>query len=207
AIPKIAQMCPKTCGLCKTREIFGSPGMRPQNSLGSEGPNLSPVNFPSESSCECGIANEQPRKKRYTNRIVGGKEALKNRYPWMVLIMMKRFGMVNQCGGSLINTRYVLTAGHCTYSELCTYPFSEKDLTATVADHNIHSINDDIRGVTETLNVIKIIRHEDYCLEPESPTSFNHDIALLLLEKDLDLTPREVGIICLPDKASSTYEG
>lgn len=54
---------------------------------------------------ECGQMSEG-----IGTRIVGGLEATENSYPWVVGILMK-----NQfhCGGSLINDRYVLTAGHC----------------------------------------------------------------------------------------------
>lgn len=44
-------------------------------------------------------------------RIIGGKEVTDvNQYPWMALLEKNgRF----TCGGSLINSKYVLTAGHC----------------------------------------------------------------------------------------------
>ena len=42
------------------------------------------------------------------DRIVGG-HAAKNPMPWMVLINIKG----SQCGGTLINNEFVLTAAHC----------------------------------------------------------------------------------------------
>jgi len=53
----------------------------------------------------CGLTNKY-------NRIVGGVETLVNQYPWMVLLM---YNDHFYCGGSIINSRYVLTAAHCTY--------------------------------------------------------------------------------------------
>jgi len=43
-----------------------------------------------------------------TTRIVGGEEA-KKPIPWMVVLLLNK----EVCGGSLINSRYILTAAHC----------------------------------------------------------------------------------------------
>ena len=50
-------------------------------------------------------------------RIVGGKVAERNEFPWMALLAYS-FGVSNEkkvflCAGSLINERYILTAAHC----------------------------------------------------------------------------------------------
>lgn len=45
-----------------------------------------------------------------SNRIVGGKITIPHLFPWVVAILNKRN---LHCGGTLINNRYVLTAGHC----------------------------------------------------------------------------------------------
>lgn len=54
---------------------------------------------------ECGIINEK-------RRIVGGKPTEVNEFPWLALI--RRDKMIH-CSGSIINDRYILTAGHCVY--------------------------------------------------------------------------------------------
>jgi len=47
-------------------------------------------------------------------RITGGKEAEENEFPWAVLLKISKNGRnTMRCGGSLINDRYVLSAGHC----------------------------------------------------------------------------------------------
>lgn len=43
--------------------------------------------------------------KENAARIVGGTEAVENEFPWMVYL--------GDCGGSLINSRWVLSAAHC----------------------------------------------------------------------------------------------
>lgn len=57
---------------------------------------------------ECG-----QRKPVRNGKIVGGADAEKAEFPWLVSIT-RRGG--HFCGGTLISNRFVLTAGHC----LCT---------------------------------------------------------------------------------------
>ena len=49
-------------------------------------------------------------------RIVGGMEADKWEFPWLVSLQLKENG-VNEhyCGGSIISDNYILTAAHCVY--------------------------------------------------------------------------------------------
>ena len=64
--------------------------------------------------CRSKFVNKEKKKKKNKKmkddgeRIVGG-HAAKNPMPWMVLINIKG----SQCGGTLINNEFVLTAAHC----------------------------------------------------------------------------------------------
>lgn len=59
---------------------------------------------------------------RLQNRIVGGSSAVKMQFPYQVSL---RFKITDKhfCGGSIINSQYVLSAGHCLI-----HPESDKDL-------------------------------------------------------------------------------
>lgn len=46
-----------------------------------------------------------------TSRIVGGYEADIRDFPWQVSISYKN---KHNCGGSILNEYYILTAAHCT---------------------------------------------------------------------------------------------
>ena len=52
------------------------------------------------------------------SNIVGGRKAKIGEYPWMALLGYNPASIAGNeifyvCGGSLINKKYVLTAGHC----------------------------------------------------------------------------------------------
>ncbi|CAL4118785.1 unnamed protein product [Meganyctiphanes norvegica] len=141
-------------------------------------------------------------------RIVGGVESLKHKYPWQVYIQIYlAVGGVARCGGSIINDRYVITAGHCTYKgdKPCTTEVEPEEVTVTVAEHNINSINDDIKGVTDRIDVIRIIRHPKYC---HSNVEMDNDIALLRLAEVLALDDiPEIGYVCLPGSPFDNFSG
>ena len=68
-----------------------------------------------EEHCICGLAKRKKFAKtsETENRIVGGKEAEVNEYPWMVNLIMEISIIKFTCGGSLISDSWILTAAHC----------------------------------------------------------------------------------------------
>ena len=71
-----------------------------------------------EEHCICGLAKRRNfgKTSETENRIVGGKEAEVNEYPWMVKIISPPIPPYNNpftCGGSLISDSWILTAAHC----------------------------------------------------------------------------------------------
>ena len=58
------------------------------------------IQIPSEETCDCGV-------RKYATagvRIIGGKEAVVNEFPWAALLQIGKNGQF-ECGGSLINDR------------------------------------------------------------------------------------------------------
>nr|BAM29297.1 serine protease like protein [Gryllus bimaculatus] len=113
-------------------------------------------------SCECGLTSDG-----IADRIVGGTIVSPHLYPWMVAILN---GGKMHCGGSLINDRYVLTAGHCLNWA------RKEDLTVVLGLHDRIAMND---GTEKILTVDQMIVHEafgsDYLHDTE-------DIALIRLK-------------------------
>ncbi|KAF5299446.1 hypothetical protein FQR65_LT01026 [Abscondita terminalis] len=132
--------------------------------------------------CTCGITYQH-------NRIVGGVETQVNEYPWMVVLMNNnRF----YCGASVINTKYLLSAGHCVNG------VTKEKLLAVFLDHDRSTSTE-----TQTFfrRIIRIIKHGAYGIG----ASYNNDIALLQVEYPLSFE----GIlkpVCLPTIGKS-YSG
>ncbi|XP_023949934.1 venom protease [Bicyclus anynana] len=113
--------------------------------------------------------------------IVGGENANQGEFPHMVALGWEDVvgNHVFNCGGSLISSRFVLTAGHCTETpnKLLRDP---KPQIVRLGDQNL---NPNVRDNASPVDIpIKTIhKHPGY----ESPVKYN-DIALLELNADVD---------------------
>jgi hypothetical protein len=129
--------------------------------------------------CTCGLT--------YKNkRIVGGVETLINQYPWMTaLTYNNRF----YCGASVINNKYLITAAHCVNG------FAKERLSAVFLDHDRSNY---FETQIFTRSISKIFRHRYY----GSGGTYNNDIALLKLDKELPITGL-LKPVCLPPTGKS----
>ncbi|KAE8604440.1 hypothetical protein XENTR_v10014714 [Xenopus tropicalis] len=112
-------------------------------------------------------------------RIVGGMRCELGQCPWQVLIRNNRgFGF---CGGSLISSRWVLSAAHCFESQIPHH--------VTIGDYDTYRRDMDEQKIA----VLQVFSHPNYLAE-----FYDHDIALLFLR-----SPAMFGEysrpICLPN--------
>ncbi|UJR25226.1 hypothetical protein I4U23_006578 [Adineta vaga] len=112
-------------------------------------------------------------------RIVGGVEAIPHSWPWIVSLRIRD----HFCGGTLIDSRHVLTAAHCLIGA---YPNS---LRVVAGLHERLNTN---TGRTQNIGVARIFIHEQYNSRTQA-----HDIAIIRLCQPVQLNSY-VNLICLP---------
>jgi len=68
------------------------------------------VNLPS-----CGISTfDHNQAEVGSSRIIGGRIAEKNEFPWQVSLQLMESGVKTHiCGGSIISDSWIITAAHC----------------------------------------------------------------------------------------------
>ncbi|KAL0100204.1 hypothetical protein PUN28_019554 [Cardiocondyla obscurior] len=142
-----------------------------------------------------------------TQRVMGGNSTGIFQYPWMALIAYDT-GRPNpefRCGGSIISSRYILTAAHCVTS----LPGGLSLIGVRVGDHDIDKERDcetDLNGLEilcaekyQDFGVDSVIFHPEY-----TRTKLQNDIALIRLNSTIDFRPRNVKPICLPFGSAAT---
>ncbi|KAL7295906.1 hypothetical protein TKK_0010947 [Trichogramma kaykai] len=133
---------------------------------------------------DCGVRNAG----KY--RVVGGEESLPGRWPWMAAIFLHGSKRTEfWCGGSLISSRHILTAAHCTRDSR-QRPFLARQFTVRLGDIDLE--RNDEPSSPETYLVKEIQAHSKF-----SRVGFYNDIAILELDRPVRRTPYVIPI-CLP---------
>lgn len=116
------------------------------------------------------------------SRILGGRETLPNKYPWMVSLRLFRNQNLYDhfCAGVLISNTVVMTAAHCVAKQ------TESELLAVLGLYYRQDISE--YATNNTYSISKIILHEN---------STENDIALLILSKHVNIGAN-IKPICLP---------
>ncbi|XP_059610427.1 CLIP domain-containing serine protease B9-like [Phlebotomus argentipes] len=146
---------------------------------------------------ECGV---EPA----STRIIGGSETKLTEYPWLALLEYERRdgSWTAECGGFLINRRYVVTAAHCILGDkvdkvgrLINIRIGEynveTDPDCIVDEFGDQNCNDPVLN----LAVEEITTHENYLRD--NPSNNQNDIALVRLSGNVEYSNSR-SPICLP---------
>jgi secreted trypsin-like serine protease len=106
---------------------------------------------------------------RLSPKIVGGRPAPPNKYPWMAALFFRDCSpsVCQFCGGALVRKNWVLTAAHCAAAVGDNTPI-DVFLGAT-----------QLSGQGERIRVAELIVHEEF-----DPGTLDNDLALLRLESN-----------------------
>merc|ERR1712088_170932 len=147
----------------------------PGTGTGSGAPG--PVATAPQGTCQCGVKGDA------SGRIVGGETTQAHEYPWQVGLVTRN-GRTPFCGGTLISSTHVLTAAHCTGSDV------DGMYKVLLGEHNI--------GDEEynRVDVAEILDHPDY-----NSDTLDNDFAILRLATPVNFT-NKVSPACLPADVS-----
>ncbi|KAG8038938.1 hypothetical protein G9C98_003245 [Cotesia typhae] len=116
----------------------------------------------------CGVASPISRMPK----VVGGENALPREFPWLVSITRKGG---HYCGGSIINSKFILTAAHCLCSGIDSIP--ARQFRVTLGEYNLRE-PEIPAAIIE--NVRRVIVHPEHTCG-----QYVNDIAILELESPI----------------------
>ncbi|KAG8200315.1 hypothetical protein JTE90_028499 [Oedothorax gibbosus] len=124
----------------------------------------------------------------YSLFIAGGTESNPNQWPWMAAIFQRLTNARPNkflCGGSLINTRYILTAAHCCVSGATAAPLPASALLVRLGSNAVHD--------GDSFSISKVKVHSNFSFSGQY-----NDIAMLRLTTRLASYSDRIAPVCLP---------
>ncbi|XP_062055929.1 serine protease 44-like [Lepus europaeus] len=121
-----------------------------------------------------------------TMKIVGGAPAPERRWPWQVSLQVHDHHI---CGGSLITSRFILTAAHCISSD--------QKYSVRMGDKMLVSSSPN----TVVVPVRDVVIHQNFSFK-----TLTHDIALALLAYSVNFSSY-IQPVCLPEKSVEVKTG
>ncbi|XP_058060802.1 uncharacterized protein LOC131211351 [Anopheles bellator] len=148
---------------------------------------LQPEYLPQPLTCGLPMVRDKPKKNYLYNmlRIIGGKTSRRGQWPWQVAIL-NRFKEAF-CGGTLVSSRWILTAAHCV----------RKRLFVRLGEHNLQQSD----GSEIEFRVELSIKHPRY-----DKKTVDNDVALLKLPREVERSAF-IGYACLPERYQALPTG
>ncbi|XP_063613018.1 trypsin-3-like [Penaeus indicus] len=132
---------------------------------------------------ECGVSNVTT--PGWNLRIIGGREAQRGKWPWQVVILNRYQEAF--CGGTLVGSRWVLTAAHCV----------RRKLFVRLGEHDL-ALRE---GAEVEYKVSRTVIHPKY-----DSTTVDNDVALLQLPEAVSMNSR-IAPACLPEQGANLPVG
>lgn len=130
--------------------------------------------------------------------IVHGNVSDVGQWPWQVALSLwspKEKIWDLSCGGSLLSESWVLTAAHCVARDRRGNLIRTEDIRIYLGKHHRDDSLDDTMVQVRSAQEIHV--HDDY-----DPARYDSDIAMILLDRPVELTSR-VQPVCLPSERTS----
>ncbi|GAV05389.1 hypothetical protein RvY_15531-1 [Ramazzottius varieornatus] len=172
------------------------------------GGNTDPFGFAAQFSSTGKVAtsvNAKRKVRRFskkTNRIIGGTLATSPREICWQATMEATVGdeFYQFCGGVIIGSRTILTAGHCVHNE-ASVVFPAANVTVIIGAIE-YPADSDPSGCVATFTVAKVIPHPQW-----NPENLDNDIAVLVLSEAITFTPSGCYCTaCVTDRLPATGE-
>ncbi|CAL4084575.1 unnamed protein product, partial [Meganyctiphanes norvegica] len=121
-----------------------------------------------------------------------GVETQVNEYPWQAGMVLFRATSLF-CGGSVISSKHIITAAHCTEAVTT----NRWDYQVLVGAHDLTSA----AASQLIFNADRFIQHSDY-----DNAKLDNDISIIVLSDSIDFTNSKVRPVCLPDSNDNAYD-
>jgi len=126
------------------------------------------------------------------NRIIGPQQTPKNEFPWLVKIELRSIDgfSIPHCGGTLLNTRVVLSAAHCTFFPKSNVAIPFDMMTVYLGEHDTT-----IPDGEQEVGITHYLIHPYY----NPYNNFDNDFAIIYLAREIQFSDTIIQA-CLPQR-------